>query len=69
MQGDLLGLAEPTSPSQLGQQLSSDAGENGDGDDGERDPNEPTGPGLHGTGLDATSYGNVDAAARHARTA
>jgi hypothetical protein len=43
--------------SQLDQQLSSDAGD--DGQDGGRDPNEPTGPGLHGTGLDATSYGNV----------
>jgi hypothetical protein len=44
--------------SRLDQQLSTDAGENGAAD-GERDPNEPTGPGLHGTGLDATSYGNV----------
>jgi hypothetical protein len=35
----------------LGQQLST-TGESGD-------RNEPTGPGLHGTGLDATSYGNV----------
>ena len=35
----------------------------GDGD-GERDSNEPTGPGLHGTGLDATSYGRRHAAAR-----
>ena len=42
--------------SRLDQQLSTDAG---DGDGGDRDPNEPTGPGLHGTGLDATSYGSV----------
>ncbi|HET6549321.1 MAG TPA: hypothetical protein VFG79_12720 [Solirubrobacter sp.] len=35
---------------QLGQQLSTT---------GEGNRNEPTGPGLHGTGLDATSYGNV----------
>ena len=37
----------------LGQQLSS----GGDGEGGRGD--EPTGPGLHGTGLDATSYGQV----------
>ncbi len=43
--------------SRLDQQLSTDAGDDGDG--GERDPAEPTGPGLHGTGLDATSYGSV----------
>ena len=55
-EGDLLGLAAYVA-SRLDQQLSTDAG--GDGDGGERDPNEPTGPGLHGTGLDATSYGNV----------
>jgi hypothetical protein len=41
--------------SRLGQQLS-----NGGGDgDGERGGAEPTGPGLHGTGLDATSYGQT----------
>jgi hypothetical protein len=38
---------------QLGQQLSSDSG------DGNGKSNEPTGPGLHGTGLDATSYGQT----------
>jgi hypothetical protein len=37
--------------SKLGQQLST-----GDGEGGGR---QPTGPGLHGTGLDATSYGQV----------
>jgi hypothetical protein len=37
--------------SKLGQQLSA-------GDQGTK-PNQPTGPGLHGTGLNATSYGNV----------
>jgi hypothetical protein len=37
----------------LGQQLST-GDENGGGK-----PNQPTGPGLHGTGLNATSYGNV----------
>jgi hypothetical protein len=42
--------------SRLDQQLTTDAGEDGEGG---RDPNEPTGPGLHGTGLDATSYGSV----------
>ena len=41
----------------LDQQLTSDAGD--EEGDGGRDPNEPTGPGLHGTGLDATSYGSV----------
>ena len=45
--------------SRLGQQLSSDAGSENGSDDSERDPNQTTGPGLHGTGLDATSYGNV----------
>jgi hypothetical protein len=39
----------------LGQQLS--AGSDGGGDG--QDSNQPTGPGLHGTGLNATSYGNV----------
>jgi hypothetical protein len=38
--------------SKLGQQLSS-----GDGDGGDGDEDQTTGPGLHGTGLDATSYG------------
>jgi hypothetical protein len=37
----------------LGQPLSSDSGE------GNNNSNEPTGPGLHGTGLDATSYGQT----------
>ena len=40
--------------SKLGQQLSG-----GDGDGGTNDPNQTTGPGLHGTGLDATSYGSA----------
>lgn len=35
---------------QLGQQLSAGAG---------RDSNEPTGPGLHGTNIDSTSYGDT----------
>jgi hypothetical protein len=39
----------------LGQQLSAGAGDGGD----KADSNQPTGPGLHGTGLNATSYGNV----------
>ena len=39
---------------------SSRAGGDGDGKNGKQ----PTGPGLHGTGLNATSYGNVDPAAR-----
>jgi hypothetical protein len=52
-------VSPPYVASRLDQQLSSDAGsDNGSGDSG-RDPDEPTGPGLHGTGLDATSYGNV----------
>jgi hypothetical protein len=38
--------------SKLGQQLSGGGDEDGEGGDGET-----TGPGLHGTGLDATSYG------------
>jgi hypothetical protein len=42
--------------SRLDQQLTTDAGDDGEGG---RDPDEPTGPGLHGTGLDATSYGSV----------
>jgi hypothetical protein len=41
--------------SKLGQQLS--AGSNGDGST--TGDNQPTGPGLHGTGLNSTSYGNV----------
>jgi hypothetical protein len=41
--------------SKLGQQLSGGGG-NGDGADGD---DESTGPGLHGTGLDATSYGQT----------
>ncbi len=40
----------------LGQQLSS-GGSGGDGST--PNDNQPTGPGLHGTGLNATSYGNV----------
>jgi hypothetical protein len=40
----------------LGQQLSTEAG---NGNATGRDPKEPTGPGLHGTGLNATSYGNT----------
>jgi hypothetical protein len=40
----------------LGQELS--AGDGNGGNQG-RDDNQPTGPGLHGTGLDSTSYGNV----------
>ena len=40
--------------SKLGQQLSG-----GDGDGATNDPNQTTGPGLHGTGLDATSYGSA----------
>jgi hypothetical protein len=40
--------------SKLGQELSTE-----DGGGGERQSNEPTGPGLHGTGLDSTSYGDV----------
>jgi hypothetical protein len=39
----------------LGQQLST----SGNGDGGTTNNNQPTGPGLHGTGLNATSYGNV----------
>ena len=39
----------------LGKQLS--APSTGDGDATDR--NEPTGPGLHGTGLNATSYGDI----------
>jgi hypothetical protein len=52
-------VSPPYVASRLGQQLSSDAGSGNGSDDGARDPNEPTGPGLHGTGLDATSYGSV----------
>jgi hypothetical protein len=51
-------VSPPYVASRLDQQLSSDAG-GGDGSTDGRDPDEPTGPGLHGTGLDATSYGNV----------
>ena len=45
--------------SRLDQQLSADNSEDGGTNGSGRDPNEPSGPGLHGTGLDATSYGNV----------
>lgn len=43
--------------SELGKELAAD--EDGEGGGGGRGDNEPTGPGLHGTGLDATSYGDV----------
>ena len=42
--------------SKLGTRLSTGS-DSGDG--GAADKNQPTGPGLHGTGLNATSYGNV----------
>ncbi len=45
-------LAPQFVAAKLDQQLASGSGENGDSD-------QPTGPGLHGTGLDATSYGEV----------
>ena len=41
----------------LGQQLST-GGDDGNGDTANND--EPTGPGLHGSGLDGTSYGEVN---------
>jgi hypothetical protein len=41
--------------SKLGQQLSTSGTSGGDGNKS----NQPTGPGLHGTGLNGTSYGNV----------
>jgi hypothetical protein len=43
-------LQPETVAEQLGQQLSAGAG---------RDAGEPTGPGLHGTNIDATSYGDT----------
>ncbi len=43
-------LQPETVAEKLGQQLSAGAG---------RDPGEPTGPGLHGTNIDSTSYGDT----------
>jgi hypothetical protein len=48
---DLRWLQPQTIATVLDQQLTSGGGNDGGG--------EPTGPGLHGTGLDATSYGDV----------
>jgi hypothetical protein len=48
-------VSAPFVASNLGQQLSTDAGGNG----GKTDNNQTTGPGLHGTGLNGTSYGNT----------
>ena len=56
--GPRLARARRRSPTVLDQQLTS----GGDGG------GEPTGPGLHGSGLDSTNYGDVDAPARRQRT-
>jgi hypothetical protein len=48
---DLAWLQPQTVAAELEQQLTSGGGGDGGG--------EPTGPGLHGTGIDATSYGDV----------
>ena len=47
---DAAWLRADTVASQLGQQLSPGAG---------REPNEPTGPGLHGTNVESVAYGDV----------
>ena len=48
-------VSPPYVAGQLGQPLST-GGEDGDGN---TTSGQPTGPGLHGSGLDGTSYGNV----------
>jgi hypothetical protein len=49
-------VSAPFVASKLGQQLSTD---NASGDNPTRDSKQPTGPGLHGTGLNATAYGDT----------
>jgi hypothetical protein len=57
--GEISWVAPSYVASQLGQQLSSgDAAGNGDGD--APDEREPTGPGLHGSGLVGTAFGDTD---------
>ncbi len=58
---DLSWLQPQTIATVLDQQLSAGGDEGGGG--------EPTGPGLHGTNIDSTTYGDVDAAARRGERA
>jgi hypothetical protein len=52
---DISWISPPFVAQKLGQQLSS----TGSGDGSTPKDDQPTGPGLHGTGLNGTSYGNV----------